>query len=258
MTNRTLDTTKPDSAETLATGGLQYLKHLKRFGELGQLNASLVHDISNPLTAALLHLEQAQGQQSSGVRQARRDIERLRQYVEAARRQIRQEDTNSNFCIRSQLRQLKPLVLALAHKAGVHFVIDRPPHCQLYGDPIKLQHIMLNLIINALEAYTASNPSNTSQPVRVKLSSTNSRLTIQVIDWGEGIKPANLHKIFESFYTSKKQSELGLGIGLAIVKRYVTDDFHGSIAVASSPLDGTNFTVKLPTTMCTEPHSVPK
>lgn len=71
-------------------------------------------------------------------------------------------------------------------------------------------------------------------------------LTIQVTDWGKGIDAQAMEHIFDAFYTTKSRSGHGLGVGLAIVKRYVTDDFGGSIKADSSGRSGTRFTVKLP------------
>jgi signal transduction histidine kinase len=71
-------------------------------------------------------------------------------------------------------------------------------------------------------------------------------LVIKVTDWGKGITPDELPKLFEPFYSTKSKGFSGLGIGLAIVRQYVTDDFGGSIRVSSTRRLGTRFTVKLP------------
>src|SRR4051812_3847599 len=80
---------------------------LHRLAELGRLSATLLHEISNPLTSALLHLEQYDGSNPDNLRQARRSIRLLRRYVEAARQQVRKESRLTDFGLKLQLSQIK-------------------------------------------------------------------------------------------------------------------------------------------------------
>ncbi len=221
------------------------LRELQRFAELGRLSASLLHEISNPLAAALLNLELGD-QKSLAVRRARRDIQLLRRYVEAARQQVRQQSQPTSFRIRPQLGQLKHVVKPLASQAGVRLDIETAPGCRLHGDPVKFQQLVTNLVINAIEAYGESHAGKATPLVRVALTCDGDWLTVQVTDWGKGIEAEALAHIFDAFYTTKGRVGHGLGIGLAIVKHYVTVDFGGSIKVGSSSRRGTRFTVKLP------------
>lgn len=222
-------------------GDLQQLHH---FAELGRLSASLLHEISNPLTAALLHLELID-QPSSEIRETKRNLQLLKRYVEAARQQARQTAQSTNFYVQPELNQLKRVVLPLARQAGVHLDMETMPQAQLYGDPVKFQHLVANLIVNAIQAYSGCDPFDQAALVRVSIYCTKDWLTVQVTDWGKGIAPSELPRVFEPFYTTKDEPGQGLGIGLAIVKQYVTEDFCGSIKVSSSRRLGTQFTVKL-------------
>lgn len=218
---------------------------LQRLAELGRLSATLLHEISNPLTAALLHLENARTDPSS-LREAKRSIKTLKRYVEAARQQVRKESVLTDFSISTSIAQIKRVVTPLAKKAGVNLVFSSIPDCRLYGDPVKFQQILANLIVNAIEAYQSQVDSSLVKPVRVQLSSAAHTLSIEVSDWGQGIDQGQISHIFAPFYTTKSQAGHGLGIGLAIVKQYVTDDFGGSISVRSSTRRGTAFTVSMP------------
>lgn len=221
------------------------LRELQRFAELGRLSASLLHEISNPLSAALLNLELGD-QQSRSIRRARRDMQVLWRYVEAARQQIRQQSRPTSFCVQPQLCQLKRVVVPLARKAGVRLDIQAAPSCRLHGDPVKFQQLVTNLVVNAIEAYDGERDRGQLAAVKVTLTPGDGWLTIQVSDWGKGIDTEALDHIFDAFYTTKSRFGHGLGIGLAIVNRYVTADFGGSIKVDSSSRGGTRFTVKLP------------
>ena len=226
------------------------LENLQHFIELGRLSATLLHEISNPLTAALLHLEKADSQGSASIRQARRNLRLLKSYVEAARQQLRQQSQHryhqSAFCIHPHIEQLKRIVLPLARSAGVQLVFEDIPHYQLLGDPVKFQQVLANLIINAIDAYSNCPNDGLAKPIRISISTNPHSVTIKIIDWGEGIPADRLPRIFEPFYTTKQRALSGLGIGLAIVKQHVTIDFHGLIHVTSSQRYGTQFILKLP------------
>lgn len=221
-----------------------HLQELQHFAELGRLSASLLHEISNPLTAALLHLELSD-QQTPAIREARRDMQLLKRYVEAARQQARLASKSTNFSVPPQLNQLKRVLLPLAKQARVRLDIEMAPPIKLYGDPVKFQHLVANLIVNAIQAYASGEPYDPAALVRLTVQCSEDWLTIQVTDWGKGIAASELAHIFEPFYTTKDKTSHGLGIGLAIVNQYVTEDFYGSIKVSSSRRLGTQFTVKL-------------
>jgi len=207
------------------------------------MSASLLHEISNPLTAALLNLELSD-EKSPTVRRAQRDMRLLRRYVEAARQQVRYQSRTTNFSLLPQVEQLKRVLLPLARKAGVQLTVNAAAPCRLRGDPVKLQHIMSNLVVNAIQAYEASQLPGGRVDMICEVK--DNWLTIRVTDWAAGIPDEALPHVFEAFYSTKTASGHGLGIGLAIVKRYVTADFGGDITVASRPQDGTCFTVRLP------------
>lgn len=221
-------------------------QEFQRLAELGRLSASLLHEISNPLTAALLYIEQCDDKQSPGIRGARRSIRLLHRYVEAARQQVRLESRPTGFGIRIPVTQIKRLVRPLAKRAGVNLIIESPPQCRLYGDPVKFQQILANLIVNAIKAYHEDTAPDLHKAVHVSLAVGGQALTIRVTDWGQGIDAARMSRIFEPFYTTKSRSGHGLGIGLSIVKQYVTHNFRGSIRVRSSRRGGTVFIIKLP------------
>lgn len=225
-------------------GGDRMLE-LQRFAELGRLSATLLHEISNPLTAAILHLEQHHDQESLNIRQAKRNIQLLHRYVDAARQQVRQESQPINFYVRPQLSQIRRILTPLARRSGVRLRFDLPANYRLFGDPVKFQQIVANLVINAIDSYGSSVPTIKHKDVLITLSSRQSWVFVRVNDRGIGIESDRMTRLFEPFYTTKGQIGHGLGIGLTIVKQYVENDFNGSISVSSSRNRGTQFTVKL-------------
>ena len=117
---------------------------------------------------------------------------------------------------------------------------DLPVIC---GDPVKLKQVFLNLITNAIEA---SGPGDTiTIETRVAEGGAeffNEYVTIEVHDTGKGMSPREMERIFEPFYTSKKE---GLGFGLA-TSRQIVHQHGGEILVESVEGKGTSFVVRIP------------
>jgi signal transduction histidine kinase len=229
------------------TRGLRHTDNsedIQRFVDLGKLSASLLHEISNPITVALINLEQLNDQKSLKIRSVRHSLENLTRYVDAARKQIRSESETRQFFVDTQMNDVKRLVRPLARRANIQLRFSKVPHLKLCGDPVKFQQISVNLIVNALEAYKGKDIISSERIVSVNIEQNSRYLSIEVLDHGGGIAKDQLPKLFEPFYTTK--SGAGLGLGLVIVNRYVTQNFGGYIRVTSGPVSGTRFMVKLP------------
>jgi len=141
------------------------------------------------------------------------------------------------------LAQLRPLIELDARRRGVTLITDLPPGLpEVAADPGQLQQVLLNLLVNALEATTAG------QEVRVsgRPSTQNGRagLIIEVSDTGPGIPGELLSRIFEPFFTTKPPGQ-GTGLGLAIC-RDIVRDHGGVVTVQSRKGHGTTFSVWLP------------
>ncbi len=220
------------------------IRELERFAEIGRLSAVLLHEINNPLTAAMLWLEQCSGQQSPHIRYARSSMRLMHRYVEAARQQLRPESRYRNFCVQAELEQAGHVLAPLAKRRGIRLSLASGGGCKLYGDPVKFQQIIANLVRNAMDAYDNCPPSRDHKPVRLDLRVCQDYLVIKVTDRGCGMTGAQLKQLFEPFYSTKCRSGQGLGLGLFAVKRFIEKDFRGSIDVTSSRRRGTTFTVR--------------
>lgn len=220
------------------------LQEIERLAELGRLTTSLLHDISNPITAALLYLEHYKDQPEIAANKAYGSIKTLSLYVKAARQQISKDENVSNFNVSQQISQLKRVVLPHARYCHVKLIFEIADTYTLRGNPVKFQQLLTNLIINAIESYSEIPDKN--NPVRIGVVARDKHLRIEVTDHGKGIRPLELSQIFKPYYTTKNVQGNGLGIGLALVEQYVTKDFSGSICVKSSPRLGTIFTIDLP------------
>jgi len=221
------------------------LMELRRFAEFGRLSAHLLHEVANPLTAASLNLKLLGSKQDPKlVLQARKNLKHLERYVEAARKQMKGQSEITIFSVRSELNQVLRILQPRARQVNVKLSLKLTANYSLTGDAVKFSQLFANLIANAIDAYTRAEPPG-NRRVEITLKRSDCGLQCSVLDWGEGISAAALPKVFEPFYSTKPDQHQNLGIGLAMVKQFTEEDFHGTIAVTSSRVNGTRFTVNL-------------
>jgi PAS domain S-box-containing protein len=137
---------------------------------------------------------------------------------------------------------VKDLISRIGFEEDLHRVQVEiaPGNYRIYADEERLERVVTNLIANALKY------SPNDRPVLVKLAADAHQITITVTDFGMGIEPQDLPKVFQRYYRSKSVKEAtGLGLGLYIVKLLV-EAHHGKIAVESRVNEGSTFCVTLP------------
>lgn len=240
-----LESRVAERTQELEETQLVRLLELQRFAEFGRLSAHLLHDVSNPLTAASLNLQLLGKDESPAIRQARKSLRLLERYVQAARKQLSSEGYETEFKVHQEIKQLMAVLKPLASKAGVNLIVEQDSPIKLYGDPVRFNQIVSNLIANAIDSYAGMENMSKSKPVTLTIKNAGRYLHLAVSDHGKGIEALQLTQIFEPFYTTKLDAGRGIGIGLSIVKQYVKNDYKGTICVNSSPQAGTTFTVLL-------------
>lgn len=218
---------------------------------MGTLALNLAHEIRNPLNAAVLqlHLLDKDVGKLSLEPEVRTTLHRrtrivgdeigrlnrlLTEFLELARpRGIAREPVHVGNLVDDVL----DLERATADGAGVH--IEReiaPDGCVAMGDREKLKQVLLNLVVNALEAM------RTGGTLTVRVVAEAGWVTVSVIDTGVGIEPGLLGAIFDPFFTTK---EGGTGLGLSIV-RQIVDRHDGRVRIESERGRGTRVVVELP------------
>ena len=133
------------------------------------------------------------------------------------------------------------IVTALAESSDIVVEADIETAIQVWGDPVRLRQVVLNLGDNAVK-YTGAGGR-----IRLSLAHKHSNAILQVSDTGRGVEPQHLPHIFDRFYRAHRRAAdaAGTGLGLAIAKRIV-EVHRGSIEVSSRPGQGSTFTVILP------------
>ena len=239
-------------AEVQSKQRMSELAHINRYSTAGELTASISHEINQPLGAILANAETAQ----SMLRSSRPDLQELNNIVN----DIIHDDKRASEVIRRMRSLLKKapfeqksfdlneLVaetveflssLAVARKVELAGSIA-PVALPIVGDRIQLQQVILNLVVNAIDAM-ADMPSE-SRKISIRSSRGKDDAELIVTDCGPGIAADRLKEIFEPFVTSKAQ---GMGMGLSIA-RTIIEAHNGRIWAEDQPGEGASFQIRLP------------
>ncbi len=244
-----------ERTQELKQAQLEKVSHLYRLADFGRMSAGLFHDFVNPLTIVSLNLRQLQVQRkatklrkftgaSSLLKRALGGTRRMESFAQAIKRQIQKQETKGVFSLN---REVSQAIDVLAHKAKetrVKVLIIGDQKIQTYGNPIRFNQLMTNLISNATDAYEKVRRRKNREVV-IKLEIEKGKVNLTVQDFGCGIPRKNLKKIFDPFFTTKSP-EKGIGIGLSICKNIVEKEFGGKIRIESKEGEGTIVLVEFP------------
>jgi len=209
------------------------LTHVTRVATLGEMTASIAHEVNQPLTAVIANanaslrwlaaatpnLDEARG----AVSRILRDGNRAGEVIARIRALVQKTDTAKvRLDINQTVQEVVILMQNEAVRKGVVLRMDLAADVPLVlGDRIQLQQVILNLVMNGIEAMDTV----TDRPREMRIRSCeheSDQLLVAVQDSGIGIDRQNLGKIFDAFYTTKPQ---GMGMGLAISRSIVEN--HG-------------------------------
>jgi signal transduction histidine kinase len=223
------------------------LAERERLASLGQMAATVAHEVKNPLSA-IKSITQVMREDEQVSREYARDLDLITGEVDRLTRSVSQLLSFSRptavAATPARLSEIVSGVLVLtraeAEQRVVKITANLQSNPQFDGEKsAALKEILLNLVLNALQAI------NLEGEVRIESSvNGDGQLRISVADTGAGVQAEVQEKIFEPFFTTKQR---GTGLGLAIVARRVRD-LNGSIQVISPVFDsrGTKFDLVLP------------
>lgn len=239
-------------AEVESRQRLAELAHVNRYAAAGELATSIAHELNQPLGSILTNTETAElmlksespnlveiGEILADIRRddqrASEVIRRLRSILKKTPFEIANIDLNDTvgetIRLLSAVSDGRRIALKFAPSAGV---------LRVKGDPIQLQQVILNLIINAIDAISQAN--STKRAINVATVRSDAFAEIRIADSGPGIAPADVKNIFNPFFTTKPH---GMGMGLAIVRTIV--EAHGGTMFAENQTSGgALFTIRLP------------
>lgn len=230
------------------------LARASRLTVMGQLAASIAHEIKQPLAAIVTNGNAALrwlANKPPDLEEARRALNnavlgghRANEVVESVRTMFKQTpQAKAPLDVNELVREVLALTRSeiQRHHVSVQIeLMDGIP--KTLADRIQLQQVILNLIVNALEAMDAVTDRTRVLNIRSAIDDSKS-LLITVGDNGIGIEPKNMERIFDSFFTTKLH---GMGMGLSIC-RSIIETHGGSLLASSADPHGTVFKLILPT-----------
>jgi len=241
-------------AEVESRQRLTELAHVNRYSTVGELTTSIAHELNQPLGSILTNAETAElmlkasSPDINEIRQILADIRRDDQRASEVIRRLRSVLRKTPFEVKDielndTVREAIGLVKAVADGRRIT-LIYMPVLADLHvkGDPVQLQQVVLNLIINAMDAI--SDADTGKREVSVSTLRASNQAEIRITDTGPGIAASDLANVFDPFFTTKPQ---GMGMGLAIA-RTIIEAHHGAIVAANQLSGGALFTIRLPIT----------
>jgi C4-dicarboxylate-specific signal transduction histidine kinase len=228
------------------------LAHANRVVTMGQLTSSIAHEVNQPITAAVTYALAARrwlsakppdfGEVSEALAGIITEGNRASEVIGRIRALIRKAPPRKDaVSINNAILEVVALTRTEAANNGVsvrtQLAEGLPP---VQGDRVQLQQVLLNLIINGIEAMR-----DVGQPERELLISTSNEpdgVSVEVRDSGPGFVPAALERVFEAFYTTKPG---GLGLGLSMC-RSIIEAHNGQLWASANLPRGASFQFVLP------------
>ena len=243
---------KRSDAELDARQRLSDLAHVGRQAIAGELSSSLAHELNQPLGAILTNAETAElilqspspdlTELKDIVADIRRDdqrasdvVHRMRSFLKRTPFELRDVDLND------VMREVFDFLAAQAKSSNVVLYFKAFPQAlPIKGDAVQLQQVILNLVVNSIEAMSAM-PDGRAVIGRTGLNGGSSAI-VSISDFGPGIPPEKYIEIFDPFFTTKAQ---GMGIGLSIA-RTIIQAHKGQIWAENQADGGAVFRLSLP------------
>ena len=228
------------------------LARINRVATMGELTASLAHEISQPISGAITNANVCLRKLGSdkpdldevraGVAKIRRDAQRAAGIVSRIRSQFEKGSANQETVGVSEMIQETVALLrdqAMRHNISIRteLAADLP---QIVGDRVQLQQVAMNLIVNSIEAM--KDVDGTRELVVQSRRAENEQILVSFSDTGIGLPPQLEEQIFDPFFTTKSH---GTGMGLRI-SRSIVESHGGRLWAVASPGRGATFHLHLP------------
>jgi C4-dicarboxylate-specific signal transduction histidine kinase len=232
------------------------LAHVNRLSMMGELAASLAHEILHPIATArnnaragirFLELNPPNlDETKDALACVVRDVDRAKDIVGRMRDHIkkappRREPFDLNEAVSEVIVMVRSAIAKNGIAVSTQFMDGLAP---VQGDRVQLQQVVMNLILNAVEAMGSIEMR--ARELLISTEQDHTGVLVAVRDSGPGIDPANLERVFEPFYTTKTS---GVGMGLSIC-RSIIDGHGGRLSVSANEPRGAVFQFTLPARGC--------
>jgi PAS domain S-box-containing protein len=232
----------------------EQLAHASRVSTLGELASSIAHELNQPLGAVLCNVDAAElflnreppalDQLRDILKDIRRENQRAGEVIQSMRtlllkQEVERQPIEVNLLAEEVLRFVKNDAFSRRIKITTELAPQLPA---VHGNRVQLQQVVLNFVVNAMDAVAEQPPERRRLTVTTSLTATDGGVELSVSDLGPGIEPNNLPHLFQPFFTTKAT---GLGIGLSVAERIVTAH-RGRVWAENRSSGGAIFHIVLP------------
>jgi C4-dicarboxylate-specific signal transduction histidine kinase len=237
------DVTKRGRAQEESQRHLNEMAHLARLTAIGELVASIAHDLSQPLGAILSNASVAErllAAQTPDLQELRdiladirEDVRRADAVIQSLRALLRRQEVDRlaqdlNELVRATVRLVDSEAARRQVAVRLNLASDLP---LVSVDRVQIQQVLLNLIVNGLDAMAGATGSE--RELVVQTEHVGDQIEVAVSDLGTGFPEGSLEHVFDAFYTTKKE---GLGLGLSIARSII--ESHGGRIEAQNRQEG--------------------
>jgi PAS domain S-box-containing protein len=246
------DITEQRKSEEAASKLRAELAHISRVNSLGALTASIAHEINQPLAGVMTNSGTCQRMLSADPPNIEGALETVRRTIRDGRRASdvvlrlralfsKKVSINDSVDLSEAAREVVELVGSEIRRNRIALRLELAEVPAVRGDRVQLQQVILNLLLNAMEAMQEIN----DRPRQILLKTDQDQggqVRLAVTDSGVGLEPQQIGKLFDAFYTTKST---GMGIGLS-VSRSIIESHGGQLEAGSNGDCGATFTFSIP------------
>jgi C4-dicarboxylate-specific signal transduction histidine kinase len=249
----TRDLTESKRAEEAIHAAQAELARVVRASSLGEMTASIAHEINQPLAAIVNNANASRrflGMQPPDLEEVKQAVTeiaeagtRVGEIISRIRTLLKKGHTEKKVLDMNEvIMETLDLIPGVLEKQNVKLGMELGPWLPpVLGDRVQLQQVLLNLIMNGIEAMSAVR--DRPRVLSIRSDAGESELEIAVHDSGVGLSPEHIDRIFETFFTTKAS---GMGLGLSI-SRSIVEAHKGRLWVSREPkVQGATFRVSLP------------
>ena len=254
MRGVSLDITKRKQSELEVTRHRNEMAHLSRVSILGELSGSITHELNLPLSAILCNAQAAQrilGNGHTDLTQVREILKEIvsedkragqviqRLHVLLKKGEVQEQSLRINKVVRDVLMLMRSDLINQKMSVDTQLARNLPI---VTGDPVQLQQVLLNLVVNACDAMANGDTAERRLLIRTGIENGSNLVIVSVTDRGSGISEGRMEQIFEPFFTTKAK---GMGLGLSVCRSIITGH-RGKLWATNNTDRGATFHFSLP------------